>query len=256
MTRRIACLLLALAAVRPAAAQTAAPATVTFVPRYEFHLGAERLAQSDTRFVWDTNFGGSIDFVDYGVGRTTFTANYEAVLGKEFRSFDPNQGNYLLDLSSSIRAGGVEVAGILHHTSRHLSDRPKRFPVDWNMLGVTLRHDTHRGAVTLVSGGDVMRTILKSYVDYDWEANGHVEAAVAVTPVVSVVSRGNLRLVGVDGTRHRGQQRGARVEGGVRLHGTAGAVELLVLAERRVDGYPTEFTPVSWAGVGFRFVSR
>ena len=83
-----------------------------------------------------------------------------------------------------------------------------------------------------------------------------VEAAVAVTPVVSVVSRGNLRLVGVDGTRHRGQQRGARVEGGVRLHGTAGAVELLVLAERRVDGYPTEFTPVSWAGVGFRFVSR
>ena len=179
MRVRAACLLLMLAAVHPAAAQTPTQTSVTFVPRYEFHLGAERLAQSDPRFVWDTNFGGSIDFVDYGLGRTTFTANYEAVLGQEFRTFDPNQGNYLLDLSSSVRAGGVEVAGMLHHTSRHLSDRPKRFPVDWNMLGVTLRHETRHGALTLVTGGDVMRTILKSYVDYDWEANGRVEATMS-----------------------------------------------------------------------------
>ena len=61
----------------------------------------------DPRFVWDTNFGGELDFVDYGLGRTTFAANYEAVLGEEFRRFDPNQGNYLLDLSTSARAHGV-----------------------------------------------------------------------------------------------------------------------------------------------------
>ena len=156
---RLAIGLLALAAARGAAAQSAQPSTVQFVPRYEFHLGAERLSQRDHRFVWDTNFGGAIDFVDYGVGRTTFTANYEAVLGDEFRAFDPNQGNYLLDLSTSVRTHGVEVAGMLHHTSRHLSDRPKRFPVDWNMLGVTLRHARQRGPLTLVTGGDVMRTI-------------------------------------------------------------------------------------------------
>lgn len=253
MRRRLALVVLALTVARVASAQTPA---IQFVPRYEFHLGAERLSQSDHRFVWDTNFGGAIDFVDYGAGRTTFTANYEAVLGDEFRAFDPNQGNYLLDLSTSVRTHGLEVAGLLHHTSRHLSDRAKRFPVDWNMLGVTLRHEFRRGETTLVTGGDAMRTILKSYVDYTWEANGHVDASVGVAPRVSVVSRGNVRIVGVDGSHSRGQQRGARVEGGVHLQGTAGAVELLVLAERRVDGFPTAFTPVSWVGMGFRFVSR
>ena len=47
-------------------------------------------------FVWDTNFGGELDVVDYGTGRATFVANYQAILGDEFRHFDPNQGNYIL----------------------------------------------------------------------------------------------------------------------------------------------------------------
>src|SRR3954470_9257256 len=120
------------ACAHPAAGQ----GTIEFFPRYDFHLGAEHLSQADPRFVWDTNFGGDMDLVDYRAGRTTFAANYEAVLGNEFRHFDPNQGNYFLDLSSSARAHGYEFAALLHHTSRHLGDRFKRVPVDWNMFGV------------------------------------------------------------------------------------------------------------------------
>ncbi len=43
-------------------------------------------------FVWDTNFGGELDVIDYRTGRATFVANYQAILGDEFRHFDPNQG--------------------------------------------------------------------------------------------------------------------------------------------------------------------
>jgi hypothetical protein len=32
----------------------------------------------------DTNFGGEVDVVDYGVGRATFTGNFESVLGTSF----------------------------------------------------------------------------------------------------------------------------------------------------------------------------
>src|ERR1051325_1810542 len=135
LIRRSLPLVALFACAHPAYAQ----GPIQFFPRYDFHLGAERLSQSDPRFVWDTNFGGDMDFVDYGRGRATFAANYEAVLGKEFRAFDPNQGDYLLDTSLSGRVHGYEFAALLHHTSRHLGDRFKRIPVAWNMFGVTAK---------------------------------------------------------------------------------------------------------------------
>ena len=99
------------------------------------HLSATAFANSDPRFSWETDFGGDIDVVDYVFGRTSAILNYEAILGNEFRAFDPNQGNYTLELSTSVRLGQTEVAGVFNHVSRHLSDRPKRFPIAWNMAG-------------------------------------------------------------------------------------------------------------------------
>ena len=253
MTRRLVCLLALLAGASPAAAQR----PVQFLPRYDFHLSAERLASSDDgRFEWDTNFGGDLDFVDYGRGRLRFAANYEAILGGEFRAFDPNQGTYLLDMSSSLRVRGVEVAALLHHTSRHLSDRFKRLPVDWNMFGAGLDHETHTGGVTVRSRAHLLGVLLKSNVDYRWEATGDVGVHVPMRPHVGLIAGGGLRLVGVDETRSRGTQRGGRVEGGVRLDGHAGAIELVVAAERRIDAYPLETAARSWVSAGFRFVSR
>ena len=139
-----ACLLLVAAAV--ASAQAAPqppvvnppPTTPEFMARYDFHLSIAALtpptitapdgqSTSDQRFSWDTHFGGSLDVVDYVAGRTAILIDYQAVLGSEYRPFDPNQGNYTLEVSSSARMGGrTEVAGVFHHVSRHLSDRPKR----------------------------------------------------------------------------------------------------------------------------------
>jgi hypothetical protein len=63
-------------------------------------------------------------------------------------------------------------------------------------------------------------------------------------------------VVGVDGTRRRETQLGARGETGLRFEGQGGAVELIVAAERRIDPYPLETSAISWFSAGFRFVSR
>src|SRR5205807_5297846 len=90
---------LVLAVTASAAAQTQqpviapAPAAPDFFTRYDFHLSAAGLLTStptpppavpDQRFSWDTHFGGSLDFVDYVVGRTSLNIDYQAVLGSEY----------------------------------------------------------------------------------------------------------------------------------------------------------------------------
>ncbi len=256
MTRASLIALVLLARASAAAAQNAPASGVVFLPRYDFHLGADHLSSSDPRFTWDTNFGGSLDFVDYGRGRSTFTANYEAVLGEQFRKFDPNQGNYLLDVSSSWRTHGYELAALFHHTSRHLSDRFKRTPVDWNMFGVTVARAALRGRTALQAHGGLLGVVLHSNVDYRWEANAGLDARHPLYKAVSAVAEGDLRLVGVDGSANRGTQHGERVEGGLRFEGQRGAIELVLTGERRIDPYPLEMSTMSWFGAGFRFVSR
>jgi len=252
MIRRTLIALALLGAATPAAAQ----GPVQFFSRYDFHLGAEHLSQDDPRFVWDTNFGGDMDFVDYGIGRATFAANYEAVLGQEFRSFDPNQGNYTLDASTSVRARRTEFAAVLHHTSRHLSDRFKRAPVDWNMLGIAVEHDLRPGRWTLRPHGNILGVFLKSNVDYTWEANGGLDVRVPVQSHVSVISGGSVRHLHVDGSRNREAQTGGRIEGGLRFEGERGAIEVVIARERRLDPYPLDLSSLSWLSAGFRFVSR
>lgn len=256
MTRRLLIAAALLAIASAAAAQTTPPSGVVFLPRYDFHLGADHLSSSDPRFVWDTNFGGDLDFVDYGRGRATFAANYEAILGQEFRRFDPNQGNYLLDLSTSWRTHGFETAALLHHTSRHLSDRAKRIPVDWNMFGLTVARDLRAGRATMHAQGNLLGVLLRSNVDYNWESNAGVTMLTPLYKRVGIVAGGNLRLVGVNGTSNRGTQHGGRVEGGLRFEGERGAIELILTGERRIDPYPLEASTMSWFGAGFRFVSR
>jgi len=63
-------------------------------------------------------------------------------------------------------------------------------------------------------------------------------------------------VLGLDGSRGRGTQYGARGEGGVRLEGRGAVVELFVAVERRIDPYQLDFSTGSWATTGFRLVSR
>lgn len=244
----------------PALAQTAAgdpqPAGVVFLPRAALLLSAEHLSGDDPRFVWDARFGGDIDVIDFGRGRGTFLAVYQVVLGEELRIFDPNQGNYTLAGSLSVRAGGLELSGVFHHVSRHLSDRDKRMPVDWNMLGGRIQAAHVRGRWSTGLRADVRGVVQKSFVDYRWEIDAGARTAYQVAPNVAVVASGGLTLIGVDGSRTRGTQTGARGESGLRISGRAGAAELFVAMERRIDPYQLEFGTATWVLTGFRLVSR
>jgi hypothetical protein len=233
----------------------APPSSVEFLSRFDFHVSMEHLVSDDPRYVWDANFGGEVDMIDYGRGRATFVANYETVLGSEFRAFDPNQGNYILEGSTSARLDPGEAAAVFHHVSRHLSDRPKRFPVDWNMIGGRIAGMTTRGQTALRGRVDVRGVIQKTYVDYRWEVESSGAIRAAIYPRVSLVSAGNFRVLGVDGSRDRGTQYGFRGEGGVRVAGRGAALELFAAVERRLDPYQLEFGSATWMTVGFRISS-
>jgi hypothetical protein len=121
------------------------PASPEFLSRYDFHLSIARLLTStptpappvpDERFSWDSHYGGSFDFADLVVARLGVALDYQAVMGSEYRPFDPNQANYTLEGFVSARvAPDTEVAGIFHHVSRHFSDRPKSLAVAYNGCG-------------------------------------------------------------------------------------------------------------------------
>ena len=229
---------------------------VEFMPRYAFHLSAERLFDSDSRFVWDANFGGEVDFVDYGRGRLTFEANYQAVLGEEIRAFDPNQGNYVLSPRLSLRVKGTEAAAVFYHQSRHFSDRAKQVPVDWNMAGVRVGRTFKPQGASVETRVDLRKVVAKTSVDYNWEVAGNARSVSPLWHGTDLIVDATVRVLGVNGSRNRGTQYGYRAEGGVRFNGSAGAIELYVAGERRIDPYPLEFSTAEWIATGFRFVSR
>jgi hypothetical protein len=243
-----------------AAAQSAAPngtgEPVEFLSRVALKLSGEHLASDDPRFVWDTQFGGEVDVVDFGRGRATFMGNYQAMLGEELRAFDPNQGNYELMYSMSLRLREYEVAGVFYHQSRHLGDRDKEGAVDWNMLGGRVGRAWQRGDLRVDLHADLRGTLLKSYVDYTWELDTHVRAEGPLASHLELFGGGGVRVLGVDGSRDRGTQLGYRGEGGVKLTGKAGALELFLAVERRIDPYQLQFSTASWLTSGFRLVSR
>jgi hypothetical protein len=235
-----------------------APAAPEFLSRADFQLSASALSIDDIRFSWDTHFGGSLDLVDYVGGRAGVYVDYEAVLGDEFRIFDPNQGNYTLEAFASGRAGpNTEVVGIFHHVSRHLSDRPKRGAIAWNLLGGRVLHRIDLGRTTVDLDLEGGRIVQHSYVDYSWIGELHAQVRHAVNEYVGVYGRGAGQWVGVNGeVPGRGRQAGAFAEAGLRLKGRGGVMELFVGVERRVDADPLDRLPRRWALAGFRLLSR
>ncbi len=235
-----------------------APAAPQFLSRADFQLSASALSIDDTRFSWDTHFGGSLDLVDFVTGRAGVYVDYEAVLGDEFRAFDPNQGNYMLEAFGGGRlAEDTEVIAMFHHVSRHLSDRPKRGAIAWNVLGGRVLHRIEEGRTTVdldLEGGKVVQ---HSYVDYSWIGELHAQVRHAINNGVAVYGRGAAQWIGVTGeVPARGRQAGGFGEVGIRLKGRGGVMELFVGVERRVDADPFDRLPQRWALAGFRLLSR
>lgn len=225
--------------------------------RYDFYITMAKLSSSDRRFDWNGRAGGDIDLVDYVKGRTSLFAEYEVVMGNELRSFDPNQGNYTFDGSTSWRIRGTEVAGVFHHVSRHLSDRPKTEAVDMNSVeGWVLRQFTAGSGIFDVRAG-AGKVIQRSFLDYTWRTSAKMTALRPIKQSVQVFGHGMIETFGTDRSiADRGAQTGGRVEGGVRLVGKHGAVELFGGWEHVIDAYPLERTGKGWAFAGFRLTSN
>ena len=263
-----ALVLMLVAAARAAAQQplvVPAPAAPEFLSRYDFHMSVASLmppkdtpeALADERFSWDTHFGGSFDLLDLIVGRAGATIDFQAVEGSEYRPFDPNQGNYILEAFVMARAGGGEIGAIFHHVSRHLSDRPKRDAIAWNELGARLLRRIAVGPTTVdldVEGG---RAIQHSFVDYTWLGEVHVLVRHPVNARVGVFGRAGGQFFAVnEALAGRGTQTGGLVEAGVRLIGRGAIMEIFAGYENRVDAYPLDRVPQHWALTGLRLLSR
>ncbi len=251
-----ACLILT--AVTPALAQHPpdAPSGVQFLSRYDFTMSAAALSGGDERFSWDTHWAGDFDLVDYGSGRATFLCDYQALLGNEFRPFDPYQSSYLLEASGSVRLGRVEVAGVLNHVSRHLGDRFKRIAVAENSLGVRVIHEAVLKRDTSVAlRVDVRKVIARAYVDYTWMGGLDLTVRRTLTPRTSLygqaVGEGYTVDPAIAGRTH---QYGGRAEVGVQLKGVRGNLELFGGAERVIDADLLDRVTRRWAFFGFRIV--
>ena len=233
------------------------PATLGFLTSYRFHLNVLRLVSSDDNFVWDTDFGGDLDFVDLQHFRGNLLVNFEGIIGEQLRSIDPNQGNYTIDVSTWWRTGvaNEELGATFHHVSRHLSDRAKEFAIAWNMLGFQYTSPWQVGSWDLDIGYRVLKTLQRSFVDYTAEFGGSIQALRAVHPRVILILGGELTLVSVDrSVRGRDHQLGGRFEIGARFPGGDGVGEVFIARERRIDADPFDLEPTTFTMLGFRFL--
>jgi hypothetical protein len=256
----------AVAAAQPQMVVVPAPSSPDFLSRYDFHLSATSLITSqsstqtveDQRFAWDMRFGGSLDAIDYVAGRAGIVIDYQAILGSEYRAFDPNQGNYTLEGFATARVNdATEVVGFFHHVSRHLSDRPKRLAVAWNQLGARILHRVTIGTMTFDADLEGSRTIQHSYVDYTWLGELNLLVRRPLGPRAGLFAHGSGQVFAVDGSvPGRGTQTGGLVEAGVRVNGGAGALELFAGVEKRVDADPLDRQPQHWVLAGFRLLGR
>jgi hypothetical protein len=232
------------------------PTSPQFMSRFDFYMSAAALSHEDRRFKWDTHWAGDFDLVDYVHGRMTFVADYQALLGNEFRPFDPYQSNYTLEAAGSVRLKGTEIFAVLNHISRHLGDRPKRIAVAENSLGPrVLRRFRGGERTTFDLRADWRKVIARAYDDYTWMGGADLTIRHGVHPHAALYGRafGETRLV--DKTiAGRDRQDGGRVEAGVRVTGSAAAMDFFAGYERMIDADPLDRTPRRWAFAGFRLV--
>ena len=235
-----------------------APSDPEFLSRFDFHLSAAALASGNDDFAWDAHFGGSFDIVDYVLGRASLIVDYQSGLGNQPRIFDPNQGNYTLEPSLSIRSGATEIAAIFHHQSRHLGDRPKDGAVAWNELGVRVMRRVAVGGATIDVDAEGGRVIQHGFVDYTWMGALGVTARRPINARIGMFAQGGGQLTGVDeAVNRRSTQFGGIAEAGVRIHGRSSAVlELFAGVERRIDPWPIAVGSMQWGLAGLRLVSR
>lgn len=253
--------LVVLAAARAAAAQTpstAAPISApTFLTRAAFAFQWAEFFTSDPRFKWNGRVTVDVDVFDDRAWRLNFSADYDAVLGRERRPFDLNQGTYVLDGVVGRRIGVVELAGVARHVSRHLTDRTNIPAISWNVAAARAASHAAIGRTTLEGDLEIGRAMQQAFVDYAWISALRVGAMRRVGTRAEMFARGAGQVVGVNrAIANRGRVCGGRIEGGLRVPGAEAALELVAGYERRIDAFPTDRFRVRAFTLGFRIVGR
>lgn len=239
----------------PPASSGASPA---FFTRADFSLSWEWLQTSDPRFTWDSHVGVDLDLFAYRAARLNLTADYEAVLGSERRAFEINHENYRIEASGAYVVHSIEVAGVFHHSSRHLSDRANSAVIAWNIAVLRAGRQIAVGKAILNAQLEVGHVLQHTYVDYAWTSGLRLAIRRPLNQRAALFAAGAGGLIGVDPKKAGRTERlcGARLETGVRIRGQTADVEFFASYERRIDAYPIDRVRVRWSGIGFRFLSR
>jgi hypothetical protein len=245
-------------------AQTPAPQPGTpsaivrgLVPRAGAHVGLIHLTAADPRFNWAARFGTDIDIYDYGKGRLSLIGEYEAVFGSERREFDLNHENYTVDLSASLRVRRFELFGVVHHVSRHLTDRQNDRAVAWNSVGIAADREFSSGRNRLRARLDLAHVFQHTFNDYTWTAWLTLAAERPAGSRARLFARANGGFQGVDrAVANRDRLCGARLESGLHLNGVKGGVDFFLGYERRLDAYPLSYQRARFVEWGVRVGAR
>jgi hypothetical protein len=237
------------------ASDASAQETSRLLPRADFTFEWAGLVARDRRFDWQGRVTFDLDVADYGFGRARFRGSYEAVLGRERRRYDLNQGTYFFEASGSRRlVKDVELVGFLSHVSRHLVDRENAPAVSWNTVGARAEWRP-TGFDTAIQ---IARVTQPAFVDYAWTADARILTTRRLSTRVSASARAEGGIAGV----HREvagrlkRRCGGLLEGSLAFDGVKADLEAFVSYERRLNGFPTERHAVRMWAVGFRFRTR
>jgi hypothetical protein len=262
LTRPVAFAAWTLALLCAAAAPLRAD-NLELLPQFDLHLEFGRYAPTETDFVFDSWLGGKATLLRHGATAIFMTGDVETVLGREFRVFDANQANYVLEGGLTRDFGLWSVSGVFHHVSRHVIDRPKRQSVDWNLVGVRAerrfmyeggagagRAATERGRVELGAAHQIKHT----FVLYNWEFRAAAEYDLLPAGGGALYARATLRAITEEKTldRTRGGFIDALAEGGWRVRRGRNLLHFYVAYEHRNDVYLMSPSAQDRALVGFR----
>jgi hypothetical protein len=246
-----------------ASAQTAAlpapnaPDDAGYLTRAAWLLSVAPMKSADPRFAWSMRNRFDVDLARYPRGRVNLFFDNEVVLGRERREFDFNHGNIMFETSASARVGGVDLAFVFHHVSRHLIDREAGRVAAWHTVAGRVERPFTIGRTAIAAAGEYHWLVQHTFVDYRWTSQVTVRAEHPFENGVRLFGTASSGVIGVDRVvADRDRQIGARAEGGVHLVGRRAGLDLFAAYERRVDGYPLGRAPVTWIEGGFRLGSR
>jgi len=213
---------------------------------------AVRVGAGDRRhpLLVDTHFGGSPTSSTTSRTHRASTST-RALLGDEFRLFDPNQGNYTLEANASGTHREDRGGGDLPSRVAHLSDRPKTFAIAWNCSAPPAAPRSSSAARRSIS---ISKAGGSSALVRDYSGSASCTRSYASRSTRTSPSSGASSAVGGRQRRssRRSTQRGGFLEA-ASAEGRAGVLELFAGVERRVDADQRDRLPQQWALAGFAY---